>query len=246
MRLLRFLPLLAHGLAAYSPDNQDDWLLLKPQESSPPGSYSTLPFQFGIVASDYNFADTGNLVRWNAAGAELQKGVADSKSGGADVSLVPQDEEGPETNAAEVNGSHGKAPASGTVSPYGSHSVHGRATVSKGEVSEVAVAHDAMISVACNNDKVLQLSLKDGILTLTGDRIGSIVSSHQFQFDGPVPQHGALYAAGWLVTHDGTLCLGDSNLFYKCASGDFYKLYDQSIGSQCVAVQLDVIELISC
>ncbi|CAK9435566.1 uncharacterized protein LODBEIA_P02930 [Lodderomyces beijingensis] len=101
-------------------------------------------------------------------------------------------------------------------------------------------------SVACYTKSTLRMSLKDSILRDCDDRIGCIVSSHQFQFDGPVPQHGAVYAAGWSVTKDGQLALGDSTKFYQCASGHFYNLYDQPIGFQCHPVTLDVVELIEC
>lgn len=90
------------------------------------------------------------------------------------------------------------------------------------------------------------MSLHDSILRDSDDRIGCIVSGHQFQFDGPTPQHGAVFAAGWSVTKDGQLALGNSTKFYQCASGHFYNLYDQSIGFQCHPVTLDVVELIDC
>ncbi|EGW35217.1 uncharacterized protein SPAPADRAFT_146230 [Spathaspora passalidarum NRRL Y-27907] len=90
------------------------------------------------------------------------------------------------------------------------------------------------------------MTLKDGILRDSDNRIGSIVSGHQFQFDGPTPQHGAVYAAGWSITKDGQLALGDSTKFFQCASGNFYNLYDEPIGYQCHPVTLDVVELIEC
>ncbi|KAI5951388.1 hypothetical protein KGF54_004462 [Candida jiufengensis] len=101
-------------------------------------------------------------------------------------------------------------------------------------------------SVACYTSATLRMSLHDSILRDSDDRIGCIVSGHQFQFDGPTPQHGAVYAAGWSVTKDGQLALGDCTKFWQCASGHFYNLYDQSIGFQCHPVTLDVVELIEC
>lgn len=101
-------------------------------------------------------------------------------------------------------------------------------------------------SVACYTNATLRMSLHDSILRDSDDRIGCIVSGHQFQFDGPTPQHGAVFAAGWSVTKDGQLALGNSTKFYQCASGHFYNLYDQSIGFQCHPVTLDVVELIDC
>lgn len=101
-------------------------------------------------------------------------------------------------------------------------------------------------SVACYTNSTLKMTLTDGILRDSDDRIGCIVSGHQFQFDGPTPQHGAIYAAGWSVTKQGQLALGDSTKFYQCASGDFYNLYDEPIAFQCHPVTLDVVELIEC
>nr|UHH90004.1 Pir11 [Candida metapsilosis] len=101
-------------------------------------------------------------------------------------------------------------------------------------------------SVACYTNATLRMTLQDSILRDSDDRIGCIVSGHQFQFDGPTPQHGAVFAAGWSVTKDGQLALGNSTKFYQYASGHFYNLYDQSIGFQCHPVTLDVVELIDC
>ncbi|AET39939.1 uncharacterized protein Ecym_5165 [Eremothecium cymbalariae DBVPG len=92
----------------------------------------------------------------------------------------------------------------------------------------------------------LEMTLSDSVLRDAHGRIGSIVASRQFQFDGPPPQAGAIYAKGWSLTPDGNLALGDSDVFYRCLSGNFYNLYDQSIGGQCSPVQLQAINLITC
>ncbi|KAK6881600.1 putative cell wall mannoprotein PIR32 [Candida tropicalis] len=101
-------------------------------------------------------------------------------------------------------------------------------------------------SVACYTNATLRMTLNNGILRDSDNRIGCIVSGHQFQFDGPTPQHGAIFAAGWSVTKEGQLALGDSTKFYQCASGNFYNLYDEPIAFQCHPVTLDVVELIEC
>ncbi|CAH2354601.1 cell wall mannoprotein Pir3p [[Candida] railenensis] len=101
-------------------------------------------------------------------------------------------------------------------------------------------------TVACSTDSVLKMTLTGSILRDGENRIGSIVGSRQFQFDGPVPQYGTIYAAGWSVTSDGQLALGDSTKFYQCASGGFYNIYDTSIAEQCSPVTLDVVEIIEC
>ena len=101
-------------------------------------------------------------------------------------------------------------------------------------------------AVSCKTSSTLQLHLEDGVLYDERGRIGSIVSNHQFQFDGPPPQAGAIYAKGWSVTPSGLLALGDSDLFYQCLSGNFYNLYDESIGGQCHPVHLEVVDLVDC
>ena len=111
--------------------------------------------------------------------------------------------------------------------------------------SEVSTS-DPVRAVSCKNNGTLGVSLKDGILTDDKGRIGSIVANHQFQFDGPPPQAGAIYAAGWSISQDGNLALGDSEVFYQCLSGNFYNIYDKHVGKQCHPVHLEVIDLTSC
>lgn len=96
---------------------------------------------------------------------------------------------------------------------------------------------------SCSDDGTLVMHLNGGILTDHLDRIGSIVSNHQFQFDGPVPQYGAIYAAGWLVSKDSLLCLGDRTTFYQCLAGDFHKTYDSPIHDECFPVHLEVVRI---
>ncbi|KAK5958908.1 uncharacterized protein PWA37_003885 [Arxiozyma heterogenica] len=105
---------------------------------------------------------------------------------------------------------------------------------------------DPVTAVSCKVDGTLSMTLKDGILTDSRGRIGSIVANRQFQFDGPPPQAGAIYAAGWSITPEGNLALGNNDVFYQCLSGDFYNLYDESIGAQCHPVYLQAIDLVSC
>lgn len=90
------------------------------------------------------------------------------------------------------------------------------------------------------------MDLENGILRDGKRRIGSIVANRQFQFDGPPPQAGAIYAAGWSVTPEGNLALGDSDVFYQCASGNFYNLYDEYIAEQCHPIHLEVLSLVDC
>ncbi|KAL6944632.1 hypothetical protein ACO0RG_001371 [Hanseniaspora osmophila] len=101
--------------------------------------------------------------------------------------------------------------------------------------------------VSCQTNNTLSVTLQDSVLRDSLDRIGTISSGRQFQFDGPYPQTGAIYAAGWSITPDGFLALGGNDIFYECLSGDeFYNLYDEFIGSQCVPIQLEAVTLIDC
>jgi len=83
----------------------------------------------------------------------------------------------------------------------------------------------------------LEITLKDGVLTDSKDRTGYIAANHQFQFDGPA-QTGAIYTAGWSACGNGSLALGGTTVFYQCLSGDFYNLYSQSTGAQCIPIHI--------
>ncbi|CCF58780.1 hypothetical protein KAFR_0F01830 [Kazachstania africana CBS 2517] len=120
------------------------------------------------------------------------------------------------------------------------------ASKSSSSASTCATASFAPSDVSCSNSGTLSLSLNDGILTDENGRIGSIVANRQFQFDGPPPQAGAIYAAGWSITPDGNLALGDNDVFYECLSGNFYNLYDESIGAQCSPIHLEIVGLVDC
>ncbi|EEQ41164.1 hypothetical protein CLUG_05291 [Clavispora lusitaniae ATCC 42720] len=123
----------------------------------------------------------------------------------------------------------------------------GAAQISDGQVQASATASpDGVIPEACLTSDSLVMELKNSVLTDGHGRIGAIVANRQFQFDGPPPQAGSIYAAGWSITDDGLLALGDSDVFYQCKSGDFYNLYDENVAKQCEAVHLSVIDLVSC
>lgn len=244
IRILYFITL---ALAAYSPDTHDDWTVLKPTVESPRGSYSSLHFNFGIIVNPVNLESLGEAVEPETVSAAPLKEASIGSSGKKSSSVIDM-----EAGSNSRNQSSSNTTDSTNEDSHGLNSRHGQVSIEKRHVAAsqaIASTHDikpVLVPVSCVSDTVLKLTLEDGILRLTGNRIGSIVSNHQFQFDGPVPQNGALYAAGWLVTPEGLLCLGDQTVFYQCTSGDFYKLFDESIGSQCSPVQLDVIELISC
>ncbi|KAF3990917.1 hypothetical protein FT663_00853 [Candidozyma haemuli var. vulneris] len=114
----------------------------------------------------------------------------------------------------------------------------------------------------CVADDSLLISIEDGELRDSHGRVGAIVANRQFQFDGPPPQAGTIYAAGWSFvpaevaglgeteadTKEGgfKLALGDQTTFYKCLSGDFYNLYDASIGDQCSAIEIFLLKAVDC
>ncbi|CAL9731815.1 cell wall mannoprotein Cis3p [Monosporozyma unispora] len=99
---------------------------------------------------------------------------------------------------------------------------------------------------SCTNEGTLKLTLENGILSDNKARIGSIVSNRQFQFDGPTPQAGAIYGAGWTITSEGNLALGAQDIFFQCLSGNFYNLYDEKIAEQCSPIHLEVVGLVEC
>ncbi|KAK6465110.1 hypothetical protein DFJ63DRAFT_310215 [Scheffersomyces coipomensis] len=128
------------------------------------------------------------------------------------------------------------------------------------------------ILTACVSPDALVVTLVGGILYDSHGRVGSIVANRQFQFDGPPPQAGAIYAGGWSIVpssfespedvpgpsenkpakvkRDGStgykLALGTQTTFYQCLSGDFYNLYDESIGAQCREIEIDVLSVVAC
>ncbi|AAS52582.1 AEL103Wp [Eremothecium gossypii ATCC 10895] len=112
-----------------------------------------------------------------------------------------------------------------------------------GPVATAKPEIDVKVS-ACANEGTLRMTLTDGILYDGRGRIGAIVSNRQFQFDGPPPQAGSIYAKGWALTEEGNLALGDSDVFYQCLSGNFYNLYDQNIAPQCSPIKLQAIKLV--
>lgn len=123
----------------------------------------------------------------------------------------------------------------------------GVSQISDGQIQATGSASaDSSIPVACLTSDSLTMTLKNSVLTDGKGRIGAIVSNRQFQFDGPPPQAGSIYAAGWSITDDGLLALGDSAIFFQCKSGDFYNLYDTNVAAQCEPVHLSVIELAEC
>jgi len=86
-------------------------------------------------------------------------------------------------------------------------------------------------------DGTLKISLKDGKLTDQAGRTGYIAGNYQFQFDSPV-QANAKETEGFGLCSNGSMSLMGSTVFYQCLSGDFYNLYSQSTGAQCIPIHI--------
>jgi len=96
-------------------------------------------------------------------------------------------------------------------------------------------------SLEARQDKVLTITLANGVLTDDQGRTGYIAANNQFQFDKPA-QTGAIYTSGFSVCSNGTLAIGSSAIFYQCLSGNFYNLYDKSTGDQCSPIYINVLK----
>jgi hypothetical protein len=96
-------------------------------------------------------------------------------------------------------------------------------------------------SLEARQDKVLTITLANGVLTDDQGRTGYIAANNQFQFDKPA-QTGAIYTSGFSVCSNGTLAIGSSAIFYQCLSGDFYNLYDESTGNQCSPIYINILK----
>ncbi|KAL1594190.1 hypothetical protein SLS59_008812 [Nothophoma quercina] len=88
-------------------------------------------------------------------------------------------------------------------------------------------------------DGLLFCTLEDGVLRDQYSRTGSVVANRQFQFDGP-PQAGAIYTGGFSICQNKSLAIGGSARWWRCMSGAFGNLYDESIGDQCTEIRIIV------
>nr|CAI6689311.1 ADM_HP1_G0031840.mRNA.1.CDS.1 [Saccharomyces cerevisiae] len=249
--------LAATSLAAYAP--KDPWSTLTPSATYK-GGITDYSSSFGIAIEAVATIQAAKSTA--AAASQISDGqVQAAKSTAAAVSQITdgQVQAAKSTAAAASQISDGQVQATTSTKAAASQitdgqiqaskTTSGASQVSDGQVqatAEVKDANDPVDVVSCNNNSTLSMSLSKGILTDRKGRIGSIVANRQFQFDGPPPQAGAIYAAGWSITPEGNLALGDQDTFYQCLSGDFYNLYDKHIGSQCHEVYLQAIDLIDC
>lgn len=238
----------------FIPESGSDWTLLKPDCDYLPGSFQNLPFEFGIIVTPYVLNNDGNLDRPPIS--SLKRSMTTRYT----TSIVTVTQAPLPTKSIEVyqqqDGQVQRYPHKKSDN-YGGYGINQDLRIDpanyiqkRREQNHHGDSDDhtdyPVTGVACKKSSTLSMKLRDSILTDCDGRIGSIVSGRQFQFDGPVPQHGAIYAAGWSVTSNGQLALGNCTKFYQCASGDFYNLYDESIGAQCTPVVLDIVELKDC
>jgi hypothetical protein len=86
----------------------------------------------------------------------------------------------------------------------------------------------------------LLITLQNGVLTDSAKRTGAIVANHQFQFDNPL-QTNSLFTSGFSACSNGSLASQGNAVFYKCLSGSFFNLYDQSLGAHCSPVTLEIL-----
>ena len=73
----------------------------------------------------------------------------------------------------------------------------------------------------------------------------SSLTLFRFQFDAPL-QAGARESTGFSVCGNGSLALSANGrvapaVFYQCLSGDFYNLYSQSTGAQCIPIYINAV-----
>lgn len=147
---------------------------------------------------------------------------------------------------SQINDGQIQATTSTATKSVASQISDGQIQATTSTLAKRAESSAAVTQVGCKSSESLSLSLNSTVLTDSHGRIGSIVANRQFQFDGPPPQAGAIYAAGWSITDDGKLALGNQTTFYQCLSGTFYNLYDESVGAQCKSVNFYVVDLVDC
>jgi hypothetical protein len=229
-------------LSAYVPS--EPWSTLTPKEPAPSGASTDYPQPFGIQIVTLNPTASGTAKRDvdQIADGQVQ---ANSKKA---ATVVQQIGDGQIQHQTTTLVTVVQQTSDGQVQHVTSTltTVAAVSQAGDGQVQNTATPNDNVVLEACSTKNSLSMTIKGGELRDSKGRIGAIVANRQFQFDGPPPQAGSIYAGGWSVTADGFLALGDSTKFYQCKSGDFYNLYDQTIGAQCGPVKLAIVNLVSC
>ncbi|KAJ9573111.1 beta-1,3-glucan linked protein [Nakaseomyces glabratus] len=228
--------LASSGLAAYVPGNP--WSTLTPSGTYK-GGLTDYSSTFGIAVQP--IATSSSVAKRAVSQIGDGQVQAATKTQAAPVSQIGDGQIQATTKTTQAASQIGDGQVQAATKTASAAS-----QIADGQVQQNKDPKDPVGAVSCKVDGTLQMNLKGGILTDEKGRIGSIVANRQFQFDGPPPQAGAIYAAGWSLTPQGNLALGDSDVFYQCLSGNFYNLYDQSIGAQCHPVHLSAIDLVKC
>lgn len=227
--IIKIAAIIPIATAIWAPEAGEDWTLLKPAETAAQGSFLSLPYDFGIVVKAYDTHANYYALNLNRETKTLEVGQDE----GGQVRKV--------TTNLENDSMQIENEASGEV-PL-EQNVRSRKHFRRDDETPFA---GAARYVACALDTTLLVTLENGILRDIQGRVGLIVASKQFQFDGPPPQHGAIYSAGWSVTSAGYLQLGSETKFWQCQLGEHYNLYNEEIAYQCSPVVLEVVELTTC
>ncbi|QNP96886.1 YALIA101S01e03444g1_1 [Yarrowia lipolytica] len=202
-------------------------------------STTTLP----VVAPHHEESAAPTSAKESAAAAETTPATVPH----SDVTTKASATSAAASSAAASSAAASSAAVSGDAEATKAASAATTGPKPSGKQDEPTSNSDFAKLVACKKEGTLAMTLEDGILKDDKGRIGSIVSNYQFQFDGPPPQAGAWYAAGWAISSDGNLAIGDNQVFWQCLSGTFYNLYDRKDNrDQCTAVHLAIVNLEDC
>ena len=250
---------------------KQSYTTLTPSGSVPSGALTDHSKEFGISLETVSAAKSKRAVNQIGDG-QIQHQTAAPKSTASAVNQICDGQIQHQTAAAKTTASaanqigdgqiqhqtaaaQSTAPAGNATSATHPSTASGASQVTDGQIQNSnstsskgdskGDSKSSGTTESCKGSNTLTMKLKNSVLTDLKGRVGSIVANHQFQFDGPPPQAGAIYAAGWYVK-DGYLGLGKNSSFYQCHSGDFYNLYDKKIGDQCSEVKLSVIDFVDC
>lgn len=224
--------LIASTLAAYVPS--EPWTTLTPTGSAPAGATTDHTHKFGIQVKT---VESSVAISSTVAETDSAVTAAASASGAA-----KRDDVVNQIGDGQIQQQTSQSPTTATVASQ----INDGQVQQQTDSAKSSSDSDSSVPQSCVGTNSLGMQLNGSVLTDEKGRIGAIVSNRQFQFDGPPPQAGSIYAAGWSVTENGLLALGDQTIFYQCHSGDFYNLYDESIAEQCSAVHLSIVDLVEC